>query len=189
MSVASGTRFGRIAPPMLALTAILVAAPSLHAQGPQGSTRTATVGAASVRVVGTVRDQQNAIALPGVPVEVVGTSNIVYTDVDGRYTLDLAPGAHELRVVMDGYTERKVTVDVAPGSQPTVDVTLSMTGFSEQVTVTGQSTDAVSSSAEAQMTVRKNAQTITDNMGSDDMRANGDSDAASAMQRITGLSV
>jgi outer membrane receptor protein involved in Fe transport len=189
MSVASGTRFGRIAPPMLALTAILVAAPSLHAQGPQGSTRTASVAAASVRVVGTVRDQQNAIALPGVPVEVVGTSNIVYTDVDGRYTLDLAPGAHELRVVMDGYTERKVTVDVAAGSQPTVDVTLSMTGFSEQVTVTGQSTDAVSSSAEAQMIVRKNAQTITDNMGSDDMRANGDSDAASAMQRITGLSV
>ncbi len=27
----------------------------------------------TVRVVGTVRDQQNAIALPGVPVEVVGT--------------------------------------------------------------------------------------------------------------------
>ena len=189
MSVASGTRFGRIAPPMFVLTAVLAAAPSLHAQGPQGSTATTVVDAAPVRVVGTVRDRQNAIALPGVPVEVVGTSTVVYTDVDGRYILELAPGTHALRIVLDGYTERTVTVEVAPASQPTVDVTLSMTGFSEQVTVTGQSTDAVSSSAEAQMIVRKNAQTITDNMGSDDMRANGDSDAASAMQRITGLSV
>lgn len=189
MSVVCGTRFPRIAPPTIALTAILVAAPSLYAQAPQGSSRAAATSAAPVRVVGTVRDQQNAIALPGVPVEVVGTSTVVYTDVDGRYTLDLAPGTHELRIVMDGYTERKVTVDVAAASQPKVDVALSMAGFSEQVTVSGQSSDAVTSSAEAQMIVRKNAQTITDNMGSDDMRANGDSDAAAAMQRITGLSV
>ena len=44
----------------------------------------------NVRVVGTVRDETNAIALPGVPVEVVGTKQIVYTDVDGRYVLEPA---------------------------------------------------------------------------------------------------
>ena len=43
-----------------------------------------------VRVTGVVRDQQNAITLPGIPVTVVGTGEIVYTDVDGRYTVDLS---------------------------------------------------------------------------------------------------
>jgi hypothetical protein len=144
---------------------------------------------AKVRVVGTVRDQQNTIALPGVPVEVVGTSDVVYTDVDGKYVLELAPGEHQLKVTMDGYTERLINVSVQPGATPTVDVALAMQGFSEQVTVQGTAIDAVSSSAEAQLSERKNASVITDNMGSQEMRSNGDSDAAAAMQRVTGLSV
>ncbi len=46
-----------------------------------------------------------------------------------------------------------------------------------------------SSSAEAQLVERKNANVISDNMGAQEMKANGDSDAAAAMQRVTGLSV
>ena len=142
-----------------------------------------------VRVVGVVRDQQNAISLPGVAVEVVGTSEVVYTDVDGKYVLELAPGEHQIKIAMDGYADRLVSVAVAPGSTPTVDVALAMKGFTEQVTVQGEAVDAISSSAEAQLSERKNASVITDNMGSQEMRSNGDSDAAAAMQRVTGLSV
>jgi outer membrane receptor protein involved in Fe transport len=166
----------------LALMAILPT-PSAFAQGqaaPAGPT---------VRVVGTVRDQQNAISLPGVPVEVVGRETLTYTDVDGRYVLDLPPGAYELKVAMPGYKDRVLALEVEGATQPTVDVALTMTGFSEQVTVSGQSANAVSSSAEAQLSARKNAQVITDNMGALEMKANGDSDAAAAMQRVTGLSL
>ncbi len=65
----------------------------------------------NVRVVGTVRDETNAIALPGTPVEVVGTSQVVYTDVDGRYVLTVPAGTHEIKVVLDGYQEKLVSVD------------------------------------------------------------------------------
>src|SRR5687767_6291696 len=83
-----------------------------------------------VRVSGVVRDESNAITLPGLPVEVVGTGETVYTDVDGRYVLDLAPGRHQLRVTMEGYQERLVTIDVAPASRGlTTDVALSMSKF------------------------------------------------------------
>lgn len=186
MSVRSSRQLGRHL--LWSLVVLIVTGAASYAQALQGST-TAPTNSPAVTVVGTVRDQQNALALPGVPVEVVGTSTVVYTDVDGRYLVRLALGAHQLRVALDGYTERLVAVDVGSESRPTVDVALSMTGFAEAVTVTGQSTDAVSSSAEAQLTVRKNAPVITDNMGSDEMRANGDSDAAAAMQRVTGLSI
>jgi len=143
----------------------------------------------TVRVVGTVRDQQNTIPLPGVPVTVVAAETTVYTDVDGRYEIDLPPGSYQLKVMMEGYRERLVSVDIIEGARPTVDVALSMAGFSENVTVAGQSLNAAASSAEAQLAERKNAQVITDNVGSQEMRSNGDSDAAEAMQRVTGLSV
>jgi outer membrane receptor protein involved in Fe transport len=64
-----------------------------------------------------------------------------------------------------------------------------MVSFSEMVTVIAQAIDVDTSSAEVQLTQRMQAQVITDNIGSQDMRANGDGDAAAAMQRVTGLSV
>ena len=136
----------------------------------------------TTRVVGTVKDEKNSISLPGVPVEVVGTTQIVYTDVDGGYVLQLTPGPHEIAVTLDGYETRTLTIDIVPGQRTvTADIGLAMTGFKETVTVTGRAIDAQTSSAEAQLTERRNAQVITDNMGSQEMRANGDSDAASAM--------
>ncbi|MGE0447075.1 MAG: TonB-dependent receptor [Vicinamibacterales bacterium] len=142
----------------------------------------------TLRVVGTVRDESNAIPLPGVPVEVVGTSQVVYTDVDGRYVVEVPAGA-ELRVAVEGYQERRVTVPASGARTVTADLGLTMTRFAETVTVTAATLDVQTSSAEAQLIERKNAQVITDNIGSQEMRANGDGDAAAAMSRVTGLSL
>jgi TonB-dependent receptor len=160
-----------------------IAAPATAEQPVAASTR-------RVRVTGTVRDDANAITLPGVPVEVTG-GETVYTDVDGRYVVELAPGSYELKVTMEGYQPRTVTIDVVAGTRPAdVNVGLSMASFAETVTVTAAAPlDAVTSTAEMQLVERKQAQVITDNMGATEMKSNGDSDAASAMTRITGLSV
>jgi outer membrane receptor protein involved in Fe transport len=143
-----------------------------------------------VRITGVVRDEANAITLPGLPVVVVG-GETAYTDVDGRYVLDLAPGTYQLKVSMDGYQERVLTLEVpASGRAMTVDVGLTMAKFAETVTVTAEAPiDAITSSQEVQLIERKNAQVITDNLGAQEMKANGDSDAAAAMSRVTGLSV
>ena len=45
------------------------------------------------------------------------------------------------------------------------------------------------SSAEAQLIERRQAPVITDNIGSQEMKDNGDRDAASAMERVTGVSI
>jgi hypothetical protein len=156
---------------------------------PAQSQGQAATSAQTVRVVGVVRDQTNAIALPGVPVEVVGTDQVVYTDVDGRYTLNLPPGTHTIKVALDGYQERSLTVTTGTERTMTADVGMTMNRFAETVTVVGELVDLQTSSAEAQLIERKQASVITDNLGSQDMRSNGDSDAASAMQRVTGLSL
>jgi hypothetical protein len=159
-----------------------------------GFSQTAPKPAASesgqtIRVTGVVRDELNAIALPGVPVEVVGTREVVYTDVDGRYVLQLPPGTHQLKVLMEGYQEKLISVTAGADRLINADVGLSMTSFAETVTVTAEVIDVATSSAEAQLIERRNSQVITDNLGAQEMRQNGDSDAAAAMQRVTGLSL
>jgi outer membrane receptor protein involved in Fe transport len=150
----------------------------------------ATAQDRTVRVIGVVRDQANAITLPGIPVEVDGTTQVVYTDVDGRYVVDLPPGMHELKISMEGYQPASIRVDTTgPERTVTANVGLTMTGFADTVTVTADFVTAETSSAAAQLIERRNASVITDNIGSQEMKQNGDTDAAVAMSRVPGLSV
>jgi hypothetical protein len=151
---------------------------------PQG-----TAAGRTVRVTGVVRDEQNAMTLPGVSVTVASTKEVLITDVDGRYVANLPPGKHQLRITMDGYQDRVIEVDLSDGRTVTADVSLPMTRFAEEVTVTATANDAVTSTQEAQLALRRNASMISDNLGSQEMRSNGDTDAAAGLQRVTGISV
>ncbi len=169
-------RFRLVAPLLLGLATLVAAA--LPASADE-----------SIRVTGTVRDQLNAVPLPGATIEAVGSELATHTDVDGRYVLDLPAGEHELKVSLDGYEPRTVRVNAEAGRRTVVDIGLPMTRFAEEVTVTADVTDAETSTEAAQLLERKNAGVITDNMGAVQMRTNADSDAAAAMARVTGLSV
>src|SRR5512134_1747411 len=80
----------------------------------------------TVRITGVVRDEANAIALPGVPVEVVGANQVVYTDVDGRYALQVPAGKHQIKVLIEGYQERLINVEAGVERTITADVGLTM---------------------------------------------------------------
>jgi len=157
--------------------ALLVLASSLSAQESPG------------RITGKVLDETNAMALPGAPVEAVGADQVAHTDLDGRFTLEVPPGTYELKVGFSGYKERVVRgVRVAAGNEVTVDFALSGSlAFSEELTVSGQA-EAPSTQA-AQILERRRSGVITDALASDEMKKNADSDAAAAMQRVTGLSI
>ena len=148
-----------------------------------------STAAESVRVTGIVRDESNAISLPGVPVEVIGTGQVVYTDVDGRYMVQVPAGAHLLKIALEGYDPKTIAVQAGMERIIALDIGLRMTRFAETVTVTARAMDVETSSAEAQLVERKQASVITDNLGAQEMKQNGDSDAAAAMQRVTGLSL
>ena len=163
--------------------------PAAAQDGAQVAPASARPRGQTVRVTGVVRDEANAITLPGVPVEVTGTGQVVYTDVDGRYTVQVPAGSHELKVGLEGYQEKTITVAAGQDRLVTLDVGLTMLKFAETVTVTAQAIDVPTSSAEAQLIERKQASIITDNIGAQEMRQNGDSDAAAAMSRVTGLSL
>ena len=76
---------------------LLLSAPLLLA-GQNGSDATG-------KITGTVIDDYNAMTLPMAPLEVVGTETVVYTELDGKYTLELPPGSYEIKVVFPGYED------------------------------------------------------------------------------------
>ena len=141
------------------------------------------------RVAGVVIDQTNAITLPGVPVEAVGTTFVTYTDLDGRYDLELPVGEHQLRIALGGYAEQLVNIEIVPGAVTEVQVALTTNVFAEEVAVVAPTLEAQSSTAAAQMMLRMRAPGVQDNIGGSEMRSNNDSDAADAMSRVTGVSV
>lgn len=173
------------------LLAAMVAA-AVTNMSPQAMAQTAAADRPSgqtVRVIGLVRDEANAISLPGVPVEVTALNEVTYTDVDGKFVLNLPQGSHEIKVALEGYEERTIAVEAGATRTISVDVGLRMRNLNETITVVGQAVDVETSSAEAQLMERKSAAVITDNVGSQEMKDNGDSDAAAAMSRVTGLSL
>ena len=78
-----------------ALIGLLLSNPAALVAAEQASQVTTT---RKVRVTGIVKDDSNNITLPGIPIEVAGAAT-VYTDVDGRFMFELAPGTHEIKVV------------------------------------------------------------------------------------------
>ena len=141
-------------------------------------------------VAGQVLDEVNAITLPGVPVELTGpVSQIEYTDLDGNYRFQVPPGTYQMTVVMGGYAEQTVSLEVVAGELTRVQVSLASNVFAETVTVAAPSLEAESSTAAAQLMLRMRAPVVQDNIGAIEMSANDDSNAADAMERVTGVSV
>ena len=140
------------------------------------------------RITGKVLDEANAMTLPTAPVVVTGSELVAHTDLDGVFALDLPAGEHEIKVAFSGYKEQTVKVRVVPGEVVKVDFALSGSlAFSEQIAVVA-SAEAPSSQA-AMIVERKRSGIISEALGSDEMKKNADSDAAAAMQRVTGLSI
>jgi hypothetical protein len=141
------------------------------------------------KVAGQVIDQFNAMTLPMAPIEVVETGALFYTELDGRYSFELPAGSYELKVAYPGYQEQIVPVAVAAGKTVNLDIPISMERFKEEVTVTAEAETPQLFTAEAQLVERKKSTVISDNLAAEDIRKNADSNAASAMQRVTGLTV
>lgn len=140
-------------------------------------------------VAGVVRDAFNGMTLPSAAVTVVSTGRTVFTELDGGFRARAPAGPQEIRVSFGGYTPRVLTVEVAAGETARLEVVLEMERFTEEIVVTAEAVEAELFTAEAQLVERQKAATITDNLASEEMRENADSNAASAMKRVTGLTV
>jgi len=138
-------------------------------------------------VSGRVLDSYQAEPLPGVTVEVVGTNIVAHTDLDGQYSVQVPAGqSYEIQFSMPSFGVQTITVDASGGNLTATDAVLGIQGVAEEVSVVAEGDNATSA---VQLLERRRATVITDNIGGNEMKANADSNAASALSRVTGLSV
>ncbi len=83
-------------------------------------------------VTGTIKDKNSGEALSGVAVMVESTSKGVFSEMTGKYTIDVPDNNAVLVFNLVGYAEQKITV----GTQSTIDVTLESSDEMDEVVIT-----------------------------------------------------
>ncbi len=137
---------------------------------------------------GTVTDAENGEALIGVTVIIDGTSTGTPTDLDGKYSLSLAPGTYSLKVSYISYETKVITgIEVKAGQVSVMNVTLGTSSdILEEIVVEAK---AERNSEIAILTMQKNSSVVMDGISSQTFAKTGDNDAGAAIRRVTGVSV
>ena len=141
-------------------------------------------------VTGSVLDSQSGRPIPGVAIAINGTSddrNV--TGTDGTFTISAPAGTHTLRFTAPNYQPVDVTdVAVKAGATTELSTLLSNTANVTKVDVV-ERVGAVEATAEAMLNERKLSSTVSDSMSREELAGGTSSDAAGALQKVTGVSV
>ncbi|MEO8597385.1 MAG: TonB-dependent receptor [Candidatus Solibacter sp.] len=161
----------------LRLALALLIAPAVYSQG-TGS------------IAGFVLDGQTGRPITGAAVEVNGNrTQAMITDGDGRFTIAISAGKYELRITSPNYSPVVLSeIAVKPGETTEASTVMSNKSLVTTVDVVERAT-AVGATAEAVLQERKLSAVVSDSIGREELNAGASSDAAGALQKVTGVSV
>ncbi len=148
-----------------------------------------TLHAQTSTLTGRVIDATTGETLIGANVLVLGAGKGSVTNLDGVYTIkDLSAGSIDLQVSYVSYTKKIIrAVTLVAGRVTTINVELEPESF-EMAEVVVEA-EAVRNSEGALLALRKRAAAVSDAISEEQIRKAGDSDAADAVKRVTGVSV
>ncbi|MFW5886341.1 MAG: carboxypeptidase-like regulatory domain-containing protein, partial [Bacteroidota bacterium] len=139
---------------------------------------------------GTVFDANSGEFLPGVTVVVEEDLSIgTITDLDGKFSLNISPGSYNLRISFVSY-ETIIISDVQVKENEVTsldDIGLREATLSLSETVI--TAEAVRNTETAMLTMKRKSANLVDGVSAASFKKIGDSDAASSMKRVTGVSV
>ncbi len=138
---------------------------------------------------GKVMDGDLGEELIGATVMIPGTSIGSATDLDGNYTVaNLEPGTYTFVCQFISYDPQTITdVVIKPNEVTILNFTLSTVSMGlEEVVVSAK---AVQRSETAMLTIQKKSANVVDGLSSQQMKRSGDSDAAGALKRVSGINV
>ena len=140
-------------------------------------------------ITGVIVDEDNGETLIGANVRVDGTLFGASTDLDGRYTVsNLDAGTYTLIISYIGYNTLTIQdVEVLDGEATVIDLPLTPEAFGlEEVIVEAR---AIRNSEAVLLRDRQKAIAVSDAISSEAISRSGGSDAADAMEKVTGASV
>lgn len=137
---------------------------------------------------GKITDGETGEGLYGATVMKQGTGIGVVADFDGNYSLSLEPGIHTIVLTFISYKTQTVeSVQVYTGKVTTLDFVMAPVASElEEVVVTGE---ALRDTETGIMTFQRKSPNVVDGVSNQTFKRTGDRDLASAMGRVTGVSV
>ena len=141
-------------------------------------------------IIGAIYDATSAGEVRGVAIEVEGMPEAkTVTDLNGLYRLDVPPGTYRLKLSAENYVDGAIDgVTVVAGQ--TIEASSVISNKSSGTTVDVLDTfAAVEATAQALLAERKLAPVVSDSISKEEIRQSVASDAASAVEKVTGVSV
>ncbi len=145
--------------------------------------------AQSGKIRGTVIEDATGEPLFSVTVVIAGTTNGAITDFDGKFEITADPGTYDLQVSFVSFKTLTITdLEVTDGGITLIDqirLQEDVVGL-EEIVISGE---VIKNTEAALLTVKKKSANLLDGISSASFRKIGDSEAASAAKRITGVSI
>ena len=137
-------------------------------------------------IVGNVKDSQTQELIFRAKIFDANKQSITLADFEGGYKLPIQPGKHIIKCSFVGYDTDSVEVEVKENETVTVDFSLKVFGELDVVVV--KSTRSTTS-AVATLSAEKEAKTVTDGIGKEEMNDKNVSTAADAVKQVPGATV
>ncbi|MFL0808742.1 MAG: TonB-dependent receptor [Oceanobacter sp.] len=138
------------------------------------------------QISGYLESDETGGAVTGARIAITGTEQAVMTDEEGFFAFELPRGEYDVTIAHPNYGKRDVSgVRVMSNVNTGVNLTMSMSGDGviEEVVAVGS---YIPSTATAQ---QRDASGVLDAIGSEQFSRFGDSNAASALKRVSGVTI
>ena len=140
-------------------------------------------------IAGRVIDAKTGQALSEVGVQLVGTTRGVQTGLDGRFRFINVPiGTVTLQARRIGFQPKQITGLFLNAGQ-TLDQSITLEPATVTLTAVIATAEAERGSVNAALDQQRNATAIVSSMGAEQISRSPDSDAAQALQRVSGVTV
>jgi hypothetical protein len=143
------------------------------------------------QIEGVAYDANSGNTLPQVTVEIAGPEATItaVTDLDGKFRVELPPGPYNVTYSSPNHMKMAVEgVVVTAGEMADASTVLAATSSVTEIDVV-ESVAPQIATAESLLTERKLASTVSDSISSAEIRQSNSADAASALTKVTGVSV
>ncbi len=138
---------------------------------------------------GNVFDDATGETLPGVTIFVEGTTTGTLTDFDGKFNLNIAPGKYNIRISFISYETVNLKDVAVTSGKVTLFENIRLKEAKIELAEVTITAEAVRNSEVALLTMKQKSANLIDGISAANFRKIGDSDAASSMKRVSGVSV
>ncbi|MGM0558806.1 MAG: TonB-dependent receptor domain-containing protein, partial [Myxococcota bacterium] len=139
-------------------------------------------------IVGTVTSAESGKPVDGARVFVRGVQKEAQTDADGQFALEVPPGAFDISVIHPEFsTASREAIDVTSGES--TNISLQMEPAAVRMAGMTVTIPKIEGGTLELLEQRKDSSAATDVIGAEQFSKTGDSTAAGALSRVTGLTV